>query len=96
MTRPADQEGEAQRLLRAVREDPIGWPSLDLHKLLNLWGFTSAEPLQTAEGWDVPMRLHPEHPDLHVVLFPTEEVHVLVTLHILRIIDTLTQRLEGR
>jgi hypothetical protein len=46
-----------------------------------------------AKGWDVPLRYHPEHPDLNVVLFPTERVHVAVTLHVVRIIDTLATRL---
>jgi hypothetical protein len=81
------------RLLEEVRADPTGWPSVDLHKLLNLCGFTSSEPLKTTQGWDVPLRFHPEHPDLNVVLFPTERVHVAVTLHVVRIIDTLAARL---
>jgi len=66
---------------------------MDLHKLLSMCGFTSAEPLKTAQGWDVPLRYHPEHPDLNVVLFPTERVHVAVTLHVVRIIGTLATRL---
>jgi hypothetical protein len=71
----------------------MGWSSVDLHNLLSLCGFTSEEPLETAGGWDVPFRYHPEHPDLNVVLFPTERVHVAATLHIVRIIDTLAARL---
>ena len=83
----------ASELLEEVRADPVGWPSMDLHKLLSMCGFTSAEPLKTAQGWDVPLRYHPEHPDLNVVLFPTERVHVAVTLHVVRIIGTLATRL---
>lgn len=83
----------AAALLEEVRADPVGWPSMDLHKLLSMCGFTSSEPLKTAQGWDVPLRYHPEHPDLNVVLFPTERVHMAVTLHVVRIIDTLAARL---
>lgn len=82
----------ATALLEEVRADPRGWPSLDLHKLLSLWGFAGEEPLRTKEGWDVPMRYHPEHPDLNVVIFPSEETHAAVTLHVLRIIDSLRSR----
>ena len=83
----------AAELLEEVRADPVGWPSIDVHKLLSMCGFTSSEPLKTAQGWDVPFRYHPEHRDLNVVLFPTERVHIAVTLHVVRIIDTLSARL---
>jgi hypothetical protein len=81
--------------LEEVRAEPVGWPSLDLHKLLTLWNFTSEEPLRTDQGWDVPMRFHPEHPDLNVVIFPTERTHVSVTLHVIAIIDTLRRRISS-
>lgn len=87
-----DPEQIAASLLEEVRGDPRGWPSLDLHKLLSLWGFAGEEPLKTKEGWEVPLRYHPEHPDLNVVIFPAEESHAAVTLHVVRIIDTLSNR----
>lgn len=82
-------EQAAVNLLEELRRDPVGWPSIDLHKLLSMWGFSSSEPLQTSQGWDVPFRYHPEHPELNVVLFPTDRVHVALALHVVRIIDTL-------
>ena len=75
-----------------VRKDPVGWSSLDLHKLLDLWDFTSDDPITTKEGWDVPFRYHPEHPDLNVVIFPEDEIGFPTALHVVAIIDTLQQR----
>ena len=89
---PFEPNPKALELLEEVRSDPVGWPSLDLHKLLSLWDFAGEEPLKTPEGWEVPMRYHREHPDLNVVLFPTEETHVAVALHVVRIIDMLRSR----
>ena len=83
------------RLLEQVRDEPTGWPSVDLHKLLDLFGFTSDEPILTEEGWDVAFRYHPEHTDLNVVLDPCDEVWSGKTQHVINIIDVLRNRQQA-
>ncbi len=81
----------ARSLLEQVRDDPHGWASLDLAKLLDLWDFVSEE-LDTESAWRPVFWHHPEQTDLYVVLYPEDEVHSDVTLHVVRIIDKLIHR----
>lgn len=92
-SRPAGRQ-VAVSLLEQVRDDPHGWPSLDLHKLLDLWEFT-AEEIDTGTAWVAVFRYHPEHPDLNVVLTDDPEVHAAVTLRVVGIIDRLIDRRRG-
>jgi hypothetical protein len=79
-------------LLAEVRGDPTGWPALDLHKLLDLWGFAGEAILDQGRATGVTFRYHPEHKDLNVALHPVERTHAAVALHVVRIIDTLRER----
>lgn len=87
----------AQILLDQVRADPTEWPALDLHKLLDLWEFASHDIFDDAgRRTGARFRYHADHPELNVVLHPVERTHVAVTLHVVRIIDTLRRHLGIR
>jgi hypothetical protein len=83
----------ATALLEEVRNEPVGWHSLDIAKLLTLWGITAEKGLRTDEGWTVPLRYHPDHPGIYMTLYPSEHVHPEVALYAVRIIDNLRQRI---
>lgn len=49
-------------------------------------------PLDTGTGWPAILVYHGEHPDLNVVLQPSDELHSAVSLRAVTIIDTLIER----
>ena len=64
---------------------------MDLHRLLNLWDFAEEE-IDAGTSWRPRLRYHPEHPDLNVVLGDEDEVHAIVALRVVDIIDNLVAR----
>ncbi len=87
----ADAE-RAARLLELVRGDPFGLDALDLHKLLDAWGFARVE-VAPVKGWEVTCRYHPEHRDLDVVLQRSGEVPSFVAVRVVGTVDRLRARL---
>jgi hypothetical protein len=83
---------KATALLEEIRRDPYGVDWMDLDKLLTLWGF-ERESLETAKGWEVWHRYHPQHPELDVVLWPRRSVHSKVTQRVLEVVDRLRNEL---
>lgn len=86
-----DREARLQSLLKDVMEEPTGWSWLDLDRLLDLAGF-NAKQLETAQGWPVRFRYHDKYPDLNVILFPVDRVHVSVAQRCVQIIQEARSR----
>lgn len=80
-----------EQLLKEVKEDPTGWAPLDMLKMLDLAGF-ERRSVQDAQGWPVDYRYHPENPDLNVIIYPTDRVHMAVALRVVWIIEKLRSR----
>lgn len=78
-------------LLARMKADPIGWSPLDLHKLLDYFGFSEDEDIE-ASRYGARYRYHEEHPDLQVVLYPGETTSFSVTEFVIRTVESLKQR----
>jgi hypothetical protein len=80
---------EAQLLLDEFRADPLGWSYLDVHRLLDLWGFAAEELEEGGKPLGIVWRYHREHLELDVVVHPRDPVHVRVALRAVEIVDSL-------
>ncbi len=89
MIRGPKDRNKAEAMLREIEQDPTGWPSVDLDRLLTLWGIEGDMPLGPEPRWGARLRFHEDLPRLNVVLFPLTRVHVKTTLHVLAIIQEL-------
>ena len=84
---------EVEALLAQLRDDPKGWASLDLHKLLDHFNF-SQRRYDEVKGLPPTRRYHDRYRDLDVLLFPVEEVSPTVARRVLFVIEELVRR-EG-
>jgi len=83
---------QAEELLAEIQSDPRGHSPMDLHKLLQFFGFTAETRMEDQQGCDVRLRYHPDHPDLHVLLYSGEAAHQSAARRTAQVIDILRSR----
>ena len=63
-----------RQLIAEIDQDALDWPSLDLHRLLNLCDFAS-KPLDDPIDPAAIFRYHPYHRGLTVLIYRSDGVH---------------------
>lgn len=84
----------AEALLAEVKGDPFDVDALDLHKLLDAWGF-GREEVGEVQGWQASCRYHPKHPELDVVLQRAGGVSSFTVRRVVDIIERLRKKLDA-